>query len=230
MAEFDRLYLVACPREDESKTGVCPSSADTAGRAEEIECDAKRKRVNKAEEKWLEVSCTAAVLHAAVLCQFRYPSPAAHALAEVQQNQLEVCLMDAALLIKPSTPVTKVSNHSNRLHRPLSCVVQEVAAKDISADAATGNEGGSTGAVGMFRALVDTIIGNLELHITNVHIHYEDTTSNPGHSFCIGIMLQEISGHTADADWQRAFVSADALKTLRKVSPCLQHTQLPNST
>lgn len=35
-------------------------------------------------------------------------------------------------------------------------------------------------------------------------------------------MLQEISGHTANADWQRAFVSADALKILRKVTWVVQ--------
>lgn len=95
--------------------------------------------------------------------------------------------------------------------------MQEVAAKDASTEAAGANSKGG-GAGGMFRALIDTIIGNLELHITNVHVRYEDTTSNPGHSFCIGVMLQEISGHTANADWQRAFVSSDALKMLRKVT------------
>lgn len=71
--------------------------------------------------------------------------------------------------------------------------------------------------MGRLRALVDTIVGNLQLKITNVHVRYEDTTSNPGHSFCIGVVLQEISATTANEDWQSAFVTADALLTLRKV-------------
>ncbi len=98
---------------------------------------------------------------------------------------------------------------------------QEIAIKDrAAADGSSGGgaapDSGGGGAVGRLRALVDTVVGNLELHITNVHVRYEDTSSNPGHSFCIGIVLQEISGHTANADWQRAFVTADALLMLRK--------------
>jgi vacuolar protein sorting-associated protein 13A/C len=91
-----------------------------------------------------------------------------------------------------------------------------VAAQGSSA--AAGDAGG--GGVGRFRALIDTIIGNLELKISNIHIRYEDSSSNPGHTFCIGVLLSEISAHTVGEDWQRKFVTADALLTLRKVGPC----------
>lgn len=91
---------------------------------------------------------------------------------------------------------------------------QDLAAQDSSRTAAGG---GATGSVGRFRALVDTIIGNLELRISNIHIRYEDSSSNPGHTFCIGVLLSEISAHTVGEDWQRKFVTADALLTLRKV-------------
>jgi hypothetical protein len=91
--------------------------------------------------------------------------------------------------------------------------VQDLAARD-SSPAAHDSGGGS---VGRFRALVDTIIGNLELKISNIHILYEDSSSNPGHNFCIGLLLSEISAHTVGEDWQRKFVTADALLTLRKV-------------
>jgi hypothetical protein len=70
---------------------------------------------------------------------------------------------------------------------------------------------------GRLYALLDTIIGNLQLKITNVHVRYEDSSSNPGHSFCIGVMLQEISATTANEHWRAAFVTAGALLTLRKV-------------
>lgn len=96
-------------------------------------------------------------------------------------------------------------------------LLQDVAAQGSNA-AAGGEAADSGGSVGRFRALVDTIIGNLELKISNIHIRYEDSTSNPGHTFCIGVLLSEISAHTVGEDWQRKFVTADALLTLRKVS------------
>jgi vacuolar protein sorting-associated protein 13A/C len=96
--------------------------------------------------------------------------------------------------------------------------MQEMAAKaSTSGSAADTPASSGAGAVGRLRALVDTIIGNLELHISNIHIRYEDPSSNPGHTFCIGVMLQEISAHTVDEAWQRAFVKADALLAMRKV-------------
>jgi hypothetical protein len=97
--------------------------------------------------------------------------------------------------------------------------MQDVAAQDSSAAAGGGAAG--SGSVGRFRALVDTIIGNLELKISNIHIRYEDSSSNPGHTFCIGVLLSEISAHTVGEDWQRKFVTADALLTLRKVGMAL---------
>lgn len=97
--------------------------------------------------------------------------------------------------------------------------MQDVAAQDSSAAAGGGAAG--SGSVGRFRALVDTIIGNLELKISNIHIRYEDSSSNQGHTFCIGVLLSEISAHTVGEDWQRKFVTADALLTLRKVSTAL---------
>eukprot|EP00879_Flechtneria_rotunda_P014384 GHRR01015031.1.p1 GENE.GHRR01015031.1~~GHRR01015031.1.p1 ORF type:complete len:739 (+),score=279.88 GHRR01015031.1:222-2438(+) len=146
VAEFDRLYIVAGPRQDDSH-GNAGAAADNPGDdAAEIEQEAKRQRISKAEDAWLK----------------------------------------------------------------------EMAAKNDTDATASNGASSEGGAVGRLRALLDTIIGNLELRITNVHIRYEDTTTNPGHSFCIGIMLQEISGHTVDENWQRAFVTADALLTLRK--------------
>jgi vacuolar protein sorting-associated protein 13A/C len=98
--------------------------------------------------------------------------------------------------------------------------LQDVAEKEnIAANAAGASSGAGMGSMvgGRLYALLDTIIGNLQLKITNVHVRYEDSSSNPGHSFCIGVMLQEISASTANEDWRAAFVTAGALLTLRKV-------------
>lgn len=82
------------------------------------------------------------------------------------------------------------------------------------ADAAGAGAGG--GAMGL-RGLIDTIVANLELRISNIHIRYEDPASWPGHTFAIGVMLSEISAHTVDEDGRRAFVTNEQLRTLRKV-------------
>ncbi len=102
--------------------------------------------------------------------------------------------------------------------------VQEMEKKSDKANAAAvaGTNDGEGGG-GRFAALLDTIIGNLELRISNIHIRYEDPVSNPGHTFSIGIMLSDISAHTVDEAGKRAFVTTNALATLRKVSePMLQ--------
>ena len=119
----------------------------------------------------------------------------------------------------------------------------------------------------MFRGLVDTIIGNLQLSIGNVHVRYEvrphtsymewgnpcicfrlapstglhiaesgpeeslppdfanvcsvlqDSTSNPGTVFAVGLTLESLSTHTVNESGQRAFVTQNPLKLLRKVLP-----------
>jgi hypothetical protein len=78
-----------------------------------------------------------------------------------------------------------------------------------------GGDGGG-GPLGL-RGLIDTIVANLELRVTNIHIRFEDPSSWPGHTFAIGVMLSEISAHTVDEDGRRAFVTNEQLRTLRKV-------------
>lgn len=84
------------------------------------------------------------------------------------------------------------------------------------ADAAAAAAAGGGGPLGL-RGLIDTIVANLELRVTNIHIRYEDPTSYPGHAFAIGVMLSEVSAHTVDEDGRRAFLKSDQLRTLRKV-------------
>jgi hypothetical protein len=81
---------------------------------------------------------------------------------------------------------------------------------------AEGEDGGGGGPLGL-RGLIDTIVANLELRVTNIHIRFEDPSSWPGHTFSIGVMLSEISAHTVDEDGRRAFVTNEQLRTLRKV-------------
>ncbi|WOL14400.1 hypothetical protein Cni_G23180 [Canna indica] len=65
-------------------------------------------------------------------------------------------------------------------------------------------------------SLVSTIIGNLKVTISNVHIRYEDTISNPGHPFCTGFTLSKLAAFTMDEQGNETFDTSGALDKLRK--------------
>lgn len=56
VAEFDRLYIVASPRQDDSGSGACPQNVDDAvAAAQAAEQAAKQQRIDTAEDTWLKV-------------------------------------------------------------------------------------------------------------------------------------------------------------------------------
>ncbi|GKU95670.1 hypothetical protein SLEP1_g9001 [Rubroshorea leprosula] len=65
-------------------------------------------------------------------------------------------------------------------------------------------------------SLISTIIGNLKLSISNVHIRYEDFESNPGHPFASGLTLEKLSAVTVDDSGKEAFVTGGALDHIQK--------------
>ncbi|KAL4443584.1 hypothetical protein ABPG75_011321 [Micractinium tetrahymenae] len=92
---------------------------------------------------------------------------------------------------------------------------QEEAARRAAGGApAASEQGGGVG--GMLKAVIDTVIGNLQLSISNVHIRYEDDTTNPGHPFACGLTLDSITGYTVDELGKEAFITNNPLQMLRK--------------
>lgn len=65
-------------------------------------------------------------------------------------------------------------------------------------------------------SLIGTIIGNLKISIGNVHIRYEDSISNPGHPFAVGITLAKLAAFTVDEQGNETFDTSGALDKLRK--------------
>ncbi|GKC59759.1 pleckstrin domain superfamily protein [Tanacetum coccineum] len=65
-------------------------------------------------------------------------------------------------------------------------------------------------------SFINTIIGNLKLSISNIHIRYEDLESNPGHPFAAGVTLEKLSASTVDDSGKEAFVTGGALDILQK--------------
>ncbi|CAN8243432.1 unnamed protein product, partial [Cochlearia groenlandica] len=65
-------------------------------------------------------------------------------------------------------------------------------------------------------SLIATIIGNLKVSISNVHIRYEDSTSNPGYPFAAGITLEKLAAVTMDEEGNETFDTSGAFNKLRK--------------
>lgn len=65
-------------------------------------------------------------------------------------------------------------------------------------------------------SLIATIIGNLKISISNVHIRYEDSVSNPGHPFSSGFTLAKLAAVTMDEQGNETFDTSGALDKLRK--------------
>ncbi|KAI4370200.1 hypothetical protein MLD38_018571 [Melastoma candidum] len=65
-------------------------------------------------------------------------------------------------------------------------------------------------------SLIATIIGNLKISISNVHVRYEDPISNPGNPFSLGITLAKLAAVTMDEQGNETFDTSGALDKLRK--------------
>ncbi|KAH9684016.1 C2 domain-containing protein [Citrus sinensis] len=65
-------------------------------------------------------------------------------------------------------------------------------------------------------SLIATIIGNLKISISNVHIRYEDSVSNSGHPFASGVTLAKLAAVTTDEQGNEIFDTSGAVDKLRK--------------
>ncbi|XP_075505709.1 uncharacterized protein LOC142542773 isoform X1 [Primulina tabacum] len=65
-------------------------------------------------------------------------------------------------------------------------------------------------------SLINTVIGNLKLSISNIHVRYEDLESNPGHPFAAGVTLDKLSAITVDDNGKETFITGGALEQIKK--------------
>lgn len=77
-------------------------------------------------------------------------------------------------------------------------------------------EGESPSSSSFLSSLIETIVGNLQVSIKNIHIRYEDDVTRPGHTFACGFTLQNLEAFTIDATGNMRFVAAKAMDALRK--------------
>ncbi|GMS84156.1 hypothetical protein PENTCL1PPCAC_6331 [Pristionchus entomophagus] len=55
-------------------------------------------------------------------------------------------------------------------------------------------------------SLLSTVLNNIQLIISNVHIRYEDSTSICGRSFCAGVRIQNVVVQTTNHRWKPGFM------------------------
>ncbi len=67
------------------------------------------------------------------------------------------------------------------------------------------------------QAMMETILGNLQLVVTNVHVRYEDDVAWAGHALALGLLLNRLAAQTVDEQGRPAWVPGSMRQLLRKV-------------
>lgn len=70
------------------------------------------------------------------------------------------------------------------------------------------------------QSLLSKIIANLQIVVRDVHVRYEDAETLPGRKFAAGVIVQEFTALTTDANFEECFVStlATAVNTYKLLS------------
>ncbi|ELU14385.1 hypothetical protein CAPTEDRAFT_224867 [Capitella teleta] len=64
--------------------------------------------------------------------------------------------------------------------------------------------------------LATNVIKNLQIHISDIHIRYEDAFTNPKKPFALGITLKQLAFQTTDSDWNPKVIKED-VKLIHKL-------------
>ncbi|KAF2642663.1 vacuolar protein sorting-associated protein 13 [Massarina eburnea CBS 473.64] len=62
-------------------------------------------------------------------------------------------------------------------------------------------------------SMVTAIVDNVQVTVKNIHIRYEDSISDPGHPFALGITLADFSAISTDGNWKPTFIQGGTSST-----------------
>lgn len=62
-------------------------------------------------------------------------------------------------------------------------------------------------------SLVTAIVDNVQVTVKNIHIRYEDSISDPGHPFALGLTLADFSAISTDENWKPTFITGNSTST-----------------
>lgn len=63
---------------------------------------------------------------------------------------------------------------------------------------------------------LSTVLGNLQIKVTNVHVRYEDDLTTPGNAFACGMTIGSVSMITVDDEGKPTFTTGGALERISK--------------
>ncbi|BBN04917.1 vacuolar protein sorting-associated protein 13A/C [Marchantia polymorpha subsp. ruderalis] len=131
------------------------------------------------------------------------------------QEPVVVLLDRIYLLAEPATNLDAGDDSGDAVQEAKMKRVKDTEAKllERKADNAKKEELNNTSWLG---SLISTIIGNLKLSITNIHIRYEDCESNPGHPFAAGLTLEKLAAVTVDGEGKETFITGGSLDRIQK--------------
>lgn len=66
--------------------------------------------------------------------------------------------------------------------------------------------------------LITAIVDNVQVSVKNIHIRYEDSISDPGHPFALGVTLEGFEAVSTDANWAPTFIQSTSDTTHKLAS------------
>ncbi|RDI80750.1 putative arabinogalactan endo-beta-1,4-galactanase A [Venturia inaequalis] len=67
-------------------------------------------------------------------------------------------------------------------------------------------------------SLVTAIVDNVQVSVKNIHIRYEDSISDPGHPFALGVTLESFDAVSTDESWKPTFIQSTSSTTHKLAS------------
>ncbi|KAG9243121.1 hypothetical protein BJ878DRAFT_543588 [Calycina marina] len=126
--------------------------------------------------------------------------------SKLGKEAVKVVVEDVTLLVAPKEESKydaedeERRDHQNKINKLEEADIRKNRdSEGASAEEQTKNESFTT-------ALINKIIANLQITVKNIHIRYEDSISDEGHPFSVGVMLEEFSAHSTDDMWNPAFI------------------------
>lgn len=127
-----------------------------------------------------------------------------------------VVLVDRVFILAHPAPDSRTLKEEDR-RKLFETKLQQIEEAESATLEATRSKLGSTPPGNSWLgSLIATIIGNLKISISNVHIRYEDSVSHPGHPFSCGVTLAKLAAVTTDEQGIETFDISGALDRLRK--------------
>ncbi|KAJ6768458.1 TETRATRICOPEPTIDE REPEAT (TPR)-CONTAINING PROTEIN-RELATED [Salix koriyanagi] len=127
-----------------------------------------------------------------------------------------VVLIDRVFILAHPAPDSRTLKEEGRRKLFETKLQQIEEAESATLEATRSKLGSPVSGNSWMGSLIATIIGNLKISISNVHIRYEDPVSNPGHPFSCGVTLAKLAAVTTDEKGIETFDASGALDRLQK--------------